>query len=73
MHEAFGIVLFVVVGVAAVIALVTAVGAGDAYRQIGRGGLSLPDREERLSDRSEPDAGGAPGTRPAPAPDGPTA
>ena len=43
MEEAFAIVLFVVVGVAAVIALITFAGSGRTYREIGRGGLSLGD------------------------------
>ena len=41
MQEAFGFVIFAVVGVASVIALVMFVGAGKLYDQIGRGGLSL--------------------------------
>jgi hypothetical protein len=44
-QEAFGIVLFVVVGVAALVALVAFAGSGNVYRQIGRGGLSM-DRDE---------------------------
>jgi hypothetical protein len=46
--EAFGIVLIAVVGVAVVIAIVSAFTTGDLYRSIGRGGLSLdePDRSE---------------------------
>ena len=43
MEEAFATVLFVVVGVAAVIALITAAGTGKTYREIGRGGLSAGD------------------------------
>jgi hypothetical protein len=50
-QEAFGIVLFAVVGVAAVVALVAFAGAGNVYRQIGRGGLSM-DRDE--ASRSAP-------------------
>lgn len=45
MEEAFGIVLFVVVGVAIVAAIFAAAGSGSLYRQIGRGGLSL-DRDD---------------------------
>jgi hypothetical protein len=42
----FGTVLIVVVGVAVLIAIISAFTAGDLYRSIGRGGLSLdePDR-----------------------------
>jgi hypothetical protein len=44
--DAFGIVLIVVVGVAIVIAVVSALTMGDLYGSIGKGGLSLdePDR-----------------------------
>jgi hypothetical protein len=45
MQDAFGIVLFVVVGVALVAAIYAAVGSGALYNQIGRGGLSL-DRDD---------------------------
>jgi hypothetical protein len=38
---AFGIVLFVVVGVAVVGAIVSLILSGDAYSHIGRGGLSI--------------------------------
>jgi hypothetical protein len=44
-QEAFGIVLFVVVGVAIVAAAYAISGTGDLYRRIGRGGLSL-DRDD---------------------------
>jgi len=47
MQAAFGIVLFVVVAGAAVIALITFAGAGKAYSEIGRGGLSLRDGSDR--------------------------
>jgi hypothetical protein len=40
-QEAFGIVLFAVIVVAAVVAIVTLGMRGRAYEQIGRGGLSL--------------------------------
>jgi len=43
MEEAFAIVLFVVVGVAAVAAVWALVTSGDSYEQIGRGGLSLDE------------------------------
>jgi len=45
MEEAFGTVLFAVVIVASVVGVITLVLSGDAYRQIGRGGLGL-DRDE---------------------------
>ncbi len=51
MQEAFGIVLFVVVGVAAVAAVFAAAGSGRLYRQIGRGNLSL-DRDVDARRRS---------------------
>ena len=47
MEDAFGIVLFAVVAVGAVAAVWALWGAGDAYRQIGRGGLSIGDGEDR--------------------------
>lgn len=45
MEGAFGIVLFVVVGLAVVVAALTLVGRSGLYEQIGRGGLSLRDEE----------------------------
>ena len=45
MQEAFGIVLFVVVGVSIAAALYAAAGSGALYKQIGRGGLML-DRDD---------------------------
>lgn len=54
MQEAFGPVLFVVVGVAAVLAVIAFAGSGAVYRQIGRGGLSL-DRDD---DAPRPREGG---------------
>src|SRR5690242_19072327 len=47
MQEAFGIVLFGVVVVAAIVAIGTLFLRGRAYEQIGRGGLSLRDEEYR--------------------------
>ena len=47
MKDAFGIVLFVVVGLAIVAAVWAILGTGEMYRQIGRGGLSLGDGEDR--------------------------
>jgi hypothetical protein len=46
-QDAFGIVLFVVVVLAAIVAIVTLAGFGRAYDQIGRGGLSLRDGSDR--------------------------
>jgi hypothetical protein len=45
MQEAFGYVIFVVVGVAVVAAIYAAAGSGALYKQIGRGGMSL-DRDD---------------------------
>ena len=48
MQDAFGIVLFVVVGVGFVVALISLFGRGRMYDQIGRGGLSIgEDRDLR--------------------------
>jgi len=47
MQDAFGVVIFVVVGVAIVAAIYAAAGSGALYRQIGRGGLSLNEDEDR--------------------------
>ena len=48
MQEAFGIVIFVVVGVSVVIAIVSLFGRGRLYDDIGRGGLSIgEDRDTR--------------------------
>jgi cytochrome c556 len=48
MQDAFGIVLFVVVGVGFVVALITLFGRGRMYDDIGRGGLSIgEDRDLR--------------------------
>jgi pyruvate/2-oxoglutarate dehydrogenase complex dihydrolipoamide acyltransferase (E2) component len=47
MEEAFGVVLVVVVVVAAVVAVGTLLVSGDTYRQIGRGGLSLNEDDDR--------------------------
>lgn len=46
MQDAFGIVIFVVVGIAVVAAIWAAAGSGALYRQIGRGGLSLESDDE---------------------------
>ena len=47
MEEAFGVVLFGTVIVAAIVAVITFARTGEAYRQIGRGGLSLNEDEDR--------------------------
>jgi hypothetical protein len=47
MQDAFGIVLVVVVVLAAIVAIVTLAGFGRAYDQIGRGGMSLGDGSDR--------------------------
>jgi hypothetical protein len=39
-EDAFGTVVFVVAAVGAVVAIITLVGSGRSYRQIGRGGLT---------------------------------
>ena len=46
MQEAFGIVIFVVVGLAIVAAVYAAVGSGALYKQIGRGGLTFDSDED---------------------------
>jgi hypothetical protein len=58
MQEAFGIVIFVVVGISVVLALVSLVFRGRTYDQIGRGGIG-DDREIRPAAPS----GGAVDTR----------
>jgi hypothetical protein len=47
-QEAFGIVLFVVVGVSVVVAIVLLLGSGRLYDDIGHGGMSIgEDRDPR--------------------------
>ena len=65
MAETFGVVLFVVVGIAAVVAVVTMAGARRSYDEIGRGGLSLRDGSDGEDDRSGPIGGGTGGAPPA--------
>ena len=60
MQQAFGIVLFAVVGIAAVLAVVLFAGSGEVYRQIGKGALSLRDGTDRPD--GEPVAGSAQAT-----------
>jgi hypothetical protein len=58
-QEAFGIVLVVVVILAAIVAVITVAGSGRAYDQIGRGGLSLRDGSDRSArDRAPAAAAG---------------
>ena len=47
MEAVFGAVLFAVVILAAIVAVFTFATSGDAYRQIGKGGLSLGDGSDR--------------------------
>ena len=49
MQEAFGIVIFVVVGISAVLAVVSLFYRGRAYDEIGRGGIG-DDRDDRPAD-----------------------
>jgi hypothetical protein len=60
-QSAFGILIFVVVGVAVVVAIVAKVTGGDVYDQIGRGGLALNDERDRVHHGPSPGstAGGA--------------
>lgn len=51
MQEAFGIVLFVVVFLAAIAAAIAFFGSSSAYREIGRGGLSLNEDRPRADPR----------------------
>jgi hypothetical protein len=53
MQEAFGVVIFVVVGLGAVIAVISLFGRSRLYDDIGRGGLSIgEDRDMRPSGSS---------------------
>jgi hypothetical protein len=56
MQDAFAIVLFVVVGVAAVAAVWALVTSAGSYDQIGRGGMSLDERPRAESPAAERDA-----------------
>lgn len=58
MQEAFGIVIFAVVAGAAVVALITFLGTGKLYDQIGKGGLSINEDD---SGRPRPVGGGSTG------------
>ena len=50
MEEAFGIVLFAVVAVSVIVAIVSFAASRDAYRQIGRGGLTMDGDEGQRRD-----------------------
>jgi hypothetical protein len=62
-QEAFAIVLVVVLVGAVIAAIWASVGTGEAYRQIGRGGLSLNDGGDRPA--HEPSRAAAAGEREA--------
>lgn len=54
MQDAFGIVVFAVAAAGAVVAVWCLLSSGSAYRQIGRGGLSLDEPGARATARPEP-------------------
>jgi uncharacterized protein YkwD len=56
-QDALGVILFVVVAVAAIVAVGTLVATGRTYDEIGRGGLSLRDGSDRPA--HEPAGAGA--------------
>jgi hypothetical protein len=58
-QEAFGIVIFVVMGVGVVVALLSFVGRGRLYDQIGRGGLALRDERDRPPPEPAPSSAAA--------------
>jgi hypothetical protein len=60
-QDAFGIVLVVVVVLSVIAAVWASLGVGEAYRQIGRGGMSLNDGTDRP--RREPTGAVAAGER----------
>jgi hypothetical protein len=53
MQDAFGIVLFVVVGIGVVIAIASLFGRGRLYDDIGRGGLSIGEDRDLRPNRAE--------------------
>ncbi|HMJ35454.1 MAG TPA: hypothetical protein VK501_16215 [Baekduia sp.] len=66
MQDAFAIVLVVVLVGAVIAAIWASIGTGEAYRQIGRGGLSLDDDSDRVGgDGSQPTRATAAGDREA--------
>jgi hypothetical protein len=54
MQDAFGIVIFVVVGLGAVIAIISLFGRGRLYDDIGRGGMSIGEDRELRPRAAEP-------------------
>ena len=56
MQDAFAIVLFVVVAVAAIAAVWALIASRGSYDQIGRGGLSIGEDRPRESDAAEREA-----------------
>jgi hypothetical protein len=54
MQDAFGIVLFVVVGIGVVVAIATLFGRGRLYDEIGRGGLSIGEDRDMRPRAAEP-------------------
>jgi hypothetical protein len=56
LQDQFGLVITIVVGVSAVVALIAFAGARKAYEQIGRGGLSINADEQRDGRRPAPRA-----------------
>ena len=59
MQEAFGIVIFGVVGVGVVVAILTFATSGREYDKIGRGGMSINDDEGRPRAAPVPATSGA--------------
>ena len=57
MQDALGIVIFVVVGVGAVIAVVSLFGRSRLYDDIGRGGLSIGEDRDTRPRAAQPGAG----------------
>ena len=59
MEAVFGLVLFAVVIIAAIVAVFTFATSGDAYRQIGKGGLALGDGSDRPPGEPRPGSAAA--------------
>jgi len=53
MEDAFGTLVFVVAAVGAVVAIITLVGTGRRYREIGRGGLTHDAGHDSATERDE--------------------
>jgi hypothetical protein len=62
-QDAFAVVVVLVVLVAAVVALITFLGSGNLYDQIGRGGLSIDEEKGRGRPLVTGGGGGAAGRR----------